>query len=132
MTPSEHTKLSKLLAMLASDQDGEALAATRMVVRLLAKHGKRPEDLKLGIATPQYANARPAQPPPPPSKNPRPQPHYTGNAAIAVQLLEKLRGHISDWEIGFLSSLTKMHAYRKLSEKQERVLNKLKRRAGME
>jgi regulator of replication initiation timing len=39
------SQLQSVLARLASEYDGEALAAARMVVKLLAKQGKRPEDL---------------------------------------------------------------------------------------
>jgi regulator of replication initiation timing len=42
------TALQGVLARLASDHDGEALTAARMVVKLLAKKGRRPEDLQLG------------------------------------------------------------------------------------
>jgi hypothetical protein len=44
------TTLQSILARLASDHDGEALNAARMVVKLLAKKGRRPEDLQLGSA----------------------------------------------------------------------------------
>lgn len=35
-------KLSKIMARLASDQDGEVLNAARLMVRILAAEGKRP------------------------------------------------------------------------------------------
>lgn len=43
-----HDKLKKCLALMASETDGEALAATRMVVRMLKTGGHRPEDLSVG------------------------------------------------------------------------------------
>jgi hypothetical protein len=38
-------RLGKVLALLSSPQDGEALAAARMAVKLLSAAGMRPEDL---------------------------------------------------------------------------------------
>lgn len=48
-------KLKKCLALMASETDGEALNAARMVVRMLKADGHRPEDLSVradGFAMP--------------------------------------------------------------------------------
>ena len=45
----DRARLGKVLALLASPNDGEALAATRMVVKLLAAHDMRPEQLVDGL-----------------------------------------------------------------------------------
>ena len=43
--PVNRDRLAKVLALLSSPVDGEALAATRMAVKLLSDAGMRPEDL---------------------------------------------------------------------------------------
>lgn len=45
LTEKDKDRIKKFLALMASENDGEALNATRMVVRTLAAHGMRPEEL---------------------------------------------------------------------------------------
>lgn len=49
MTVVNRDRLVKVLALMASPVDGEALAAARKVVELLAAAGLRPEDLINGV-----------------------------------------------------------------------------------
>jgi hypothetical protein len=54
-TSVNRDRLAKVLALLANPVEGEALAAARMAVKLLADAGMRPEQLVDGI--PAFARA---------------------------------------------------------------------------
>jgi hypothetical protein len=111
----DRDRLGKVLALLASPHDGEALAATRMVVKLLAAHDMRPEQLVNGIPTSAsafhaftftYPAAAPrsATPKPKPAKPSWPSFRDIGPGAaadrlrqmLATPLLPKPRAFVSD------------------------------------
>lgn len=51
LLPSDHApKIAAIAARLRSDHDGEVLAAGRLLVRELERHGVRPEDLVVRAA----------------------------------------------------------------------------------
>jgi hypothetical protein len=75
VTGINREKLAKVLALLSSPVDAEALAATRMATKLLAEAGMRPEQLVDGIPktmTPVIPSRSP-WPWPSPADNPRPR-----------------------------------------------------------
>jgi hypothetical protein len=89
----DRDKLGKVLALQASPIDGEALAATRMAVKLLSAAGMRPEDLAKGLVqinTPDLSTFhwRPPAPRPAPAQ-PWPKPRPTKAEREAAQAREQ-------------------------------------------
>lgn len=111
----DHTKLGKVLALLASNMDGEALAAARAAVRMLAAAGLRPEALADGMTiwlagrSDAAAGIQPGPPPAPPSppkpRKPPPSPSFRDLKPSAQRfvLADLLAGDLGEADRTFLA-----------------------------
>lgn len=103
LSTADRSTIAKLLGLIGSDHDAEALAAARKANELVkARNGTWPEVLGLGEAPPT---------PPPPEAD---------HVALARDLLGKGRGVCTRWEMDFLRGVL---AFKTLSDQQQRTLN---------
>jgi hypothetical protein len=119
LTTEFRQKLARLLGMIGSDHDGEALNAARLADKLVRAAGITWFDIV----------AVPALPPPPP------EPVFTGSddpldlfgtAADAVNFVLDYTPLLTEWELTFTRSL---YRFSRLSGKQQAVLRRLVIRA---
>lgn len=105
MTPEARADIAKLIPLLGSDQDGEALAALRAIGRKLASRGRSFHDLAALVG-----GGAPAAPPPQPA--PAPRPAWGLSAALMaekVRLLSspRLQARMSPWERAMVSLIAR-------------------------
>jgi hypothetical protein len=109
LPPPAAQKLSKVCALLASDQPGEVVAAAAAGTRLLRSHGLSWADL---------LRPCPAH---------RPEVRQSGDhQSRALRVLARGAGRLSEWEREFLTSLSRQ--VRTPSPKQSAVLVRLEDR----
>ncbi len=117
-------RLAQFLGMMGSVHDGEALNAARMAHRLVSEAKLTwPEVFTL----PPPAASKPTGGPPPGSQSwhrPPPPPPFDAWLVDVVACLEH-RERLTEWEIDFLEGLDR---FAFLSEKQQAVLDKIKRK----
>lgn len=107
---NEQRRAVATAGLLASDKDGEALAATRALCRLLDKHGLSPAVVvAAGLAVA-------------PSREPEPALLSTSHQRLARMALSFTQ-LLTDWEVEFLQSITRL---RTISPKQWDRLNAIK------
>jgi hypothetical protein len=121
-------RFAKVLALMSSPVDGEALAATRTAVKMLANINLRPEDLVNGIPKPDepigfetivrykwsYGTEPPQRPPPPKPTherrpNPPPQPTFRdlGPASARRVIADILAaGNLSARNVAFFGEIS--------------------------
>lgn len=143
-TTLNRDRLGKVLALLASPVDGEALAAARMVVRLLAAAGMRPEELAdpwqmmahLRRPEPGAASTESA-PPAQPTREWTPRPpkpvsvRDLAPSAVRSIIADLLAGELADGDRGFLAALAerlRTQPHLGLTTGEVRRLNRLWRR----
>jgi hypothetical protein len=102
LSATELKRLAKVLGRLGSDHDGEVLVAARMADQIVRKH--------LGASWDELLAPRTLIAPPP------------SNTAAKIALLRQHIDELSDWEVGFLASLSR---FRRLSPKQLAVIDRL-------
>lgn len=145
-TPTlNRARLGKVLALMASPVDGEALAATLAMVRMLSEVGMRPEDLADGGPFFVAAHATPAHPPrqpqPTPSARQPCQPKPAPPPSIrdlppshARRVLASLlAGNLAEDERAFVAEMAeqmRVAPHKVLSTAQVRRLNRLWRAAA--
>lgn len=112
LPPRDHDRLAKSAALMSSDQDGEALAATRAFCRQLGKHGLSPADL-LGA---RFDRVRPHTFPKV-EHAPLLRPHQ--RTAIMARGFSEL---LNKWELGFLDSIA---AKSDITPRQSDALNSI-------
>ena len=121
MTPEEREKLSKVLAMLSSPYDGEAVAAARRAEEMLKTHGLRFADLRPATALPP-----PPPPDPPPPRPRKPTVPGTNNLkAVAAFALVHAPDRLNEWEREFCRSVARQ---RRISRRQAHVLHRIRGR----
>jgi hypothetical protein len=103
LAKTDRAKLAKVLALLGSDREGEALAAARAAARLVKLRGISWRDV---VEPPAIEKALPEL--------------GTWRQTVA-QCLER-RGSLKPWELGFLRDLP---GFRRLSTKQRYVLKEI-------
>lgn len=113
-TTRDRETLAKLLGLVGSDHDGEALSAARKAHEMVRARGLTWQDVLL---------VRPAASQAPPSGWQRPgePPHV----AQATELLRRGRGILTKWEHQFLLSIL---SYRDLKPRQEESLALIRRK----
>jgi hypothetical protein len=98
VSASDRSTIAKLLGLIGSNHDAEALAAARKAHALLkARNGTWPEVLGLGEAPPE-----------------------PDHAALARDLLGRGKGICTRWEMDFLRGVL---AFKALSDQQRRTLD---------
>jgi hypothetical protein len=105
----DRERLTKLLGMMGSQHDGEALAAARQAERLRAEAGLTWAEIVI-----------PRLPAPP-------QRQSVGTVADAIAFLLARRSALTQWEVGFVESV--WGARYSLSSKQIEVLHRLVEKA---
>lgn len=120
LPPEIRRRLGLVLARLASNHDGETLNAARLVVKMLAAHGWRPEDL----AAPEPARAY-SPPPPPPRQDDGD--NIRDAAAFAADLLDRA-DDLTERETAFLKDLVDK-AWGRATEKQTAWLRTIAKKA---
>ena len=93
LAPHVRPKVARLVAMLATDSDGEALAAVRALHRVLDANGHDINDLAAVIEGHQNAQERPGRP------EPRAEAMLKELLASAV---------LTQWERGYCSDLARL------------------------
>lgn len=113
LEPRERRRIVATAALLGSSQDGERLAASRGLDRLLAPHGVNiAQVVEAGLSSPAAASLRSRMEPVTPLR-----PHQlTARMCLAYPHL------LSDWEAGFVASVAGL---RVLSDKQRDRLNSI-------
>jgi hypothetical protein len=115
MAPAELHKLAAILARLASDHDGEVLAAARAAVRLVATYDLTWTELLHSEAPVPVAAAAPAGP------------RYWRHTA--EECLFDHEQALNDWQTSFLQDI--LRRGRALSPKQEAALRRIAGRTGV-
>ena len=93
LAPHVRPKVARLVAMLATDHDAEALAAVRALHRVLDANGHDLNDLAAAIEGSQTAQDRPG----------RPEPH--AEAMLKALLASAV---LTPWERGYCSDLARL------------------------
>lgn len=140
-------KLGKVLALLASPVDGEALSAAHMTVKLLAAAGMRPEDLadpvkvSLRSAPAERPPARTEQsgrePAPRPYTAPKPKPPSFRDLRPSVArmvLADMLAGELAEADrtfVGRLAEQLRAAPHKCLTTAEVRHINRLWRAKEM-
>lgn len=123
----DRERLIKLLGMIGSSADGEALNAARLANKLVQDRGLTWAAVLNGKAIPQPQTTwtwTPPRPPPPP-----PQPSGLRWRTIAEFILEYKIDFINEWEEHFLESI--LHRTYDLSDKQRATLVKIGEKCGI-
>jgi hypothetical protein len=102
----DRPRLARVLGMLGSSQDGEALAAARQAERLRAEAGLSWGEILL-----------------PRLPAPRRQHHHVGTFADAIEFVLDNEQELSDWEYKFVRDIARLRY--QLSDKQAAVLERL-------
>jgi len=109
LLPNDARRAASSAALLASDRDGEVVAAARALCGLLAKGGLDPRSVvTAGLAHNESAVRAPAAP----------SPVYHGSWQQRARMA-RLSPHLNDWERGFLADII---AHGSLSQRQESCL----------
>lgn len=131
----DREKLIKLLGMIGSSADGEALNAARLANRLIQDRKLSWGDVINGHAATSWPGHTQTPwgfswtpPPPRPPPRPPPEPELRNWRTVARMILLHHVDLINDWELHFLSSISG-RAY--LTEKQEATLTKIATKCGM-
>ena len=120
-------KLDKLLPLLASDKDGEVVAAARAVGRTLAAAGLDFHDLAAAVAAPAVSSGRW----PPTDEIRHRWADIPRNERTAWLTAMQRSGVLSPWEENFVDSILAQQLYRpwaELSLKQRTILDRLVRK----
>jgi hypothetical protein len=120
----DRTKLTKLLALLDSDQPGEVANALTAATRLLERNGLRWSEVSGVLADGGMAQPQPRRQPSPP--RPRQQSPQQGWRALVAACMAHPR-HLTLWENTFLSGLPRCSS---LSLKQRASLNGIVNKLG--
>lgn len=124
MTPAARAKLEKVLARLSSGHDGEVLNAARLVVKLLAAEGKRPEEL-LAMGAPAWSVGGDV------SRGTGPTRATRDLAQEAAALLDRRPAfEFTKWEHEFLGSIASRPLRRIWSSRQAAAMDRIKDKYG--
>jgi hypothetical protein len=111
--PQQLDKLAKVAGLLASDQDGEVLAAARAATRILQQHRMSWQDLVLAVA---------CEPAPAAEYDPGPEGDWRADVAACLVQSHMLTG----WERDFLRELRRR--FHHLSLRQAEILGQIHER----
>lgn len=125
-------RLRTFLLLLASDKDGEVVAAARAISNLLQKQDKTWHDLAERITGKDVTAPRMKAPPRQPEPRPRPKPYsyYTNDGkrymADDETFRKLLNAKLNDWEREFVLSVYAQWQRKSfISEKQKQKLDQI-------